>query len=92
MTAELFSLLVLGCVYGNTNSCATSGNAVYVTTPGPQYVEYINKEYKEFAFSAGALAVAHERRLTTNIGYNFTTTLDWKKDLKVEFIRWETSF
>lgn len=93
MTAELFSLVILLCTYGNTSGCNNATNATYLSSKGPEYVRYIENNYKTFSSTVGVLAVAYEERLSANIGYNFTTSLVWKRgDPSYQFVRWHYDF
>lgn len=89
---EIFTLLVMTCIYGNNTGCINMGNAYYLTTPLPGFVEYANKEYKTFTTVVGAIGLAKERHISANIGYNFSGSLDFKSDSTVTFLKWRLEY
>jgi len=86
------SLLIMGCIFGNSNSCVTSGQAYYKTTELPSIVSMIEKNNREAVYAVTTLSTIFEKKATVGIGYNFVASLDFNSGSGAPFLKWTKGF
>lgn len=86
------TLLIFSCIFGNSNSCITSGQAYYLTTELPAIVNKIEKEQVEAVYITTMMATALEKKATVGIGYNFVASVDFTSGSGSPFLKWTKGF
>ena len=86
------SLLIMGCIFGNSTGCVTAGQAYYQTTELPAIVSKIEKEQVEAVYIVTTMSTVIERKATFGIGYNFVASLDFTSGSGAPFLKWTKGF
>lgn len=86
------ALLIIGCVFGNGESCVTSGQAYYQSTDLPYIVSQFEREHKTAVYTFTLVSTLFERKVTAGIGDNFVASIDFTKGTGVPFLKYTVGF